>query len=148
MGSKKGQQILCTLPLPSPICQREAQLLCLRPSNPPRSTRPTLNHENDYENYHENHHENHQENHHENRRENHNENYHENYPENHHENYPENHHDYRVDESDHDKETWYSGENEDSSGDEDKDEGGERVNLIVVIPLVIFYISTYICIYL
>ena len=82
-----GQKILCTLPLPSPICQREAQLLCLRPSNPPRSTRPTLNHENDYENYHENHHENHHENYHENRRE------------NHHENYHENHHDYRVDES-------------------------------------------------
>ena len=51
-----------------------------------------------------------------------------------------------IDESHHDKETWYSGENEDSSRDEDNDEGGESINLVVVIQLVIF-LSFYVYLY-
>ena len=42
----------------------------------------------------------------------------------------DNHHDNHVDDSHDAKETWYGGENKDCGGDEDKEKGGERIDLV------------------
>ena len=47
----------------------------------------------------------------------------------HHDNHHDNHIDNNCHDNHDDKDTWYGGEDKDCSGDEDKEKGGERIDL-------------------